>query len=171
MDDTHSDNVPRILILGYMLTKSLLPNRMPERINIYIDIQPSRHGPDFHRPQSQITIDSPDFHLRQSQNCLLGNVPMEFADKLYSFGGPVHHCHWPVMYNLLAYWICCSIEKIKKGKKFWQNYNNFNTEAADSFFCGCVSHFTQLMKVINISNTSYLLLVEIHMEHVDILFS
>ncbi len=33
---------------------------------------PSRHGPDFHRPQSQITIDSPDFHLRQSQNCLLG---------------------------------------------------------------------------------------------------
>ncbi len=34
--------------------------------------QPSRHGPDFHRPQSQITIDSPDFHLRRSQNCLLG---------------------------------------------------------------------------------------------------
>ncbi len=33
---------------------------------------PSRHGPDFHRPQSQITIDSPDFHLRWSQNCLLG---------------------------------------------------------------------------------------------------
>ncbi len=23
---------------------------------------PSRHGPDFHLPQSQITIDSPDFH-------------------------------------------------------------------------------------------------------------
>ncbi len=34
---------------------------------------PSRHGPDFHRPQSQITIDSPDFHLRQSQNCLRGS--------------------------------------------------------------------------------------------------
>ncbi len=33
---------------------------------------PSRHGPDFHRPQSQITIDSPDFHLRRSQKCLLG---------------------------------------------------------------------------------------------------
>ncbi len=25
---------------------------------------PSRRGPDFHRPQSQITIDSPDFHPR-----------------------------------------------------------------------------------------------------------
>ncbi len=38
-----------------------------------LDVQyPSRHGPDFHRPQSQITIDSPDFHLRRSQNCLLG---------------------------------------------------------------------------------------------------
>ncbi len=35
---------------------------------------PSRHCPDFHRPQSQITIDSPDFHLRLSQNCLLGYV-------------------------------------------------------------------------------------------------
>ncbi len=35
-------------------------------------IHPSRHGPDFHRPQSQITIDSLDFHLRQSQNCLRG---------------------------------------------------------------------------------------------------
>ncbi len=34
--------------------------------------RPSRHGPDFHRPQSQITIDSPDFHPRQSQKCLLG---------------------------------------------------------------------------------------------------
>ncbi len=42
---------------------------LPVRENL---IQPSRHGPDFHRPQSQITIDSPDFHLRRSQNCLLG---------------------------------------------------------------------------------------------------
>ncbi len=33
---------------------------------------PSRHGPDFHRPQSQIPIDSPDFHLRRSQNWRLG---------------------------------------------------------------------------------------------------
>ncbi len=36
--------------------------------------QPSRHGPDFHRPQSQITIDSPDFHPRRSQKCLLGAI-------------------------------------------------------------------------------------------------
>ena len=36
--------------------------------------QPSRHGPDFHRPQSQIMIESPDFHLRRSQNCLLGTL-------------------------------------------------------------------------------------------------
>ena len=33
---------------------------------------PSRHGPDFHQPPSQITIDSPDFHPRRSQKCLLG---------------------------------------------------------------------------------------------------
>ncbi len=39
---------------------------------VYIDSSPSRHGPDFHWPQSQITIDGPDFHLWQSQNCLLG---------------------------------------------------------------------------------------------------
>ncbi len=32
----------------------------------------TRHGSDFHRPQSQITIDSPDFHPRRSQKCLLG---------------------------------------------------------------------------------------------------
>ncbi len=32
----------------------------------------SRHGPDFHRPQSQITIDSLDFHPQWSQKCLLG---------------------------------------------------------------------------------------------------
>ncbi len=31
-----------------------------------------RHGPDFHLPQSQVTIDSPDFHPRRSQKCLLG---------------------------------------------------------------------------------------------------
>ncbi len=37
-------------------------------------IRPSKHGPDFHRPQSQITIDSPDFHLWRSQICLLGYV-------------------------------------------------------------------------------------------------
>ncbi len=35
---------------------------------------PSRHRPDFHRPQSQITIDSPDFHPRRSQKCLLGTL-------------------------------------------------------------------------------------------------
>ena len=41
---------------------------------------PSRHGPDFHRPQSQITIDGPDFHLRRSQNCLLGwKLPFFFG--------------------------------------------------------------------------------------------
>ncbi len=39
---------------------------------VWPNMLPSRHGPDFHRPQSQITIDSPDFHLRWSQNCLLG---------------------------------------------------------------------------------------------------
>ncbi len=33
---------------------------------------PSGHGLDFHRPHSQITIDSPDFHPRRSQNCLRG---------------------------------------------------------------------------------------------------
>ncbi len=33
---------------------------------------PSRHSPDFHRPQS---IDSPDFHLRRSQKCLLAWDP------------------------------------------------------------------------------------------------
>ncbi len=43
---------------------------------------PSRHGPDFHRPQSQITIDSPDFHLRRSQKCLLGKDIL-------------HINHWP----------------------------------------------------------------------------
>ena len=41
---------------------------------VFYYILPSRHGPDFHRPQSQITIDSPDFHLRRSQNCLLGSL-------------------------------------------------------------------------------------------------
>ena len=36
------------------------------------ELLPSRHGPVFHQPQSQITIDSPDFSLRRSQNCLRG---------------------------------------------------------------------------------------------------
>ncbi len=39
----------------------------PDRI-----LYPSRHGPDFHLPQSQISIVGPDFHLRHSQKCLLG---------------------------------------------------------------------------------------------------
>ncbi len=34
-------------------------------------VLPKRHDPDFHRPHSQITIDSPDFHTRWSQKCLL----------------------------------------------------------------------------------------------------
>ncbi len=38
---------------------------------------PSRHGPDFHRPQSQITIDSPDFHPRRSHKCLLGQESID----------------------------------------------------------------------------------------------
>ncbi len=48
--------------------------RNPNTLCKYV---PSRHGPDFHRfhrPRSQITIDSPDFHLRRSQNCLLGSM-------------------------------------------------------------------------------------------------
>ncbi len=46
--------------------------------------KPSRHGPDFHRPQSQITIDSPDFHLRGSQNCLLGSaIKLDLMDLSY----------------------------------------------------------------------------------------
>ncbi len=43
-------------------------------LSTWVCLQPSRHGPDFHRPQSQITIDSPDFHLRRSQNCLRGKT-------------------------------------------------------------------------------------------------
>ncbi len=43
-------------------------------------LQPSRHGPDFHRPQSQITIESPDCHPWRSQKCLLGR---EVNDTLY----------------------------------------------------------------------------------------
>ena len=34
---------------------------------------PSRHGLDFPRPQSQITIDSPDFHPWRPKKCLLGS--------------------------------------------------------------------------------------------------
>ena len=37
----------------------------------HISFIPSRHGLDFHRPQSQITIDRPDFHPQRSQKCLL----------------------------------------------------------------------------------------------------
>ena len=54
------------------LGKIQLPHQRWRKI--FACSRPSRHGPDFHRPESQITIDTPDFHLRRSQNCLLGMV-------------------------------------------------------------------------------------------------
>ncbi len=45
-------------------------------IENHLKLLPSRHGPDFHQPQSQITIESPDFHPRWSQKCLLGSIKM-----------------------------------------------------------------------------------------------
>ena len=75
-------------VLRYSWFTSMVPLRLPgilmvlksikNRPTLHISLNnsvttpPSRHGPDFHLPQSQICIVGQDFHLRQSQKCLLG---------------------------------------------------------------------------------------------------
>ena len=57
------------------------------------DEVPSRHGPDFHLLQSQITIDSSDFHQRPSKKCLRGLLTNNNCFSLAPFPCPgSNHC-------------------------------------------------------------------------------
>ncbi len=61
---------------------------------------PSIHGLDFHWPQSQITIDSPDFHPRRFQKYLLGS---HLKWNVYLLG---HLCILQLHYAVYGL-ICC----------------------------------------------------------------
>ncbi len=69
-------NGPLVVLFRWSLMSSILTTLVQSAfkdfsLTKFMCYTPSKHHPDFHLPQSQISIVGPDFHLRQSQKCVL----------------------------------------------------------------------------------------------------